>query len=232
MFSALKRAITGNSLALLCMALFMLSANPALLLAAGEIRNASLIRQYVDEDKVYLLENIRQNFTRPSEKLVIEALLCEDGPKAKALYRRQLKDYPDPELDRISTSRINAYNLALNSTVPPHRLSQQRSSGASGNMRKSEIAGTKEGPGTASAMRLQEKNEAKTGAFTLQFGSFGNLQNAETLARKVSFYANAEVLRRDGIFRVRLKKAYPTRDDAADAGRQLPFDAMVVPSGE
>ncbi|MBF0585597.1 SPOR domain-containing protein [Prosthecochloris sp. N3] len=74
---------------------------------------SNLILQYVQEDKVYLLENLRQRVTRPSERTVIEALLTEDGPRAARLFHRQLKNHPDPALDALSRQRLNYYAEAL-----------------------------------------------------------------------------------------------------------------------
>jgi hypothetical protein len=243
MLSDHRRAIRRTCTALLCSALFLLPASLSGLLAAEGTYNARLIRQYVDEDKVNLLESVRQKFSRPSEKLVVEALLCEDGPKARALYQKQLREYPDPDLDGISSSRIAAYNLVLNNTAPPPKLS------IAGPAQKPKFTGPKDTTGIR-----QEGNSPLVGSpvtppapppqlppqttrqqesmdgYTLQFGSFGNIQNAETLARKVSYYSEAEIIRQNDIYRVRLKKAYPTREEAADAARQLPFDAIVIHS--
>ncbi len=275
MFRTNRHPIRKSASVLLFLGLSLLHPAHSNLQAAVEEYNSRLIRQYVDEDKVNLLENIRQKFTRPSEKLMVEALLCEDGPKSQALYRKQLKEFPDPELDRISFSRITAYNQALNSTAPPPKLSQpgpaprpkftgpndmtvmQPPSGSPRDTVNRESPGTQEysgaqGTATSSSSQQQgtggnpqggaasagqsgtaapkESGGVKQDGFTLQFGSFGNLQNAETLARKVSYYSPAETIGQNGIYRVRLKKSYPTREEADDAGRQLPFDAIVVPS--
>ncbi len=108
----MKLSLRNNS-TLLCIALSSLLFRPALSLASEDTSYAQEIRQYVDEDKVYLLENIRQKVTRPSEKMVIEALLSEDGPQAVNLYRKQLREYPDPAIDKLSSSRLEAYDLVL-----------------------------------------------------------------------------------------------------------------------
>ncbi|NTV61142.1 MAG: SPOR domain-containing protein [Chlorobiaceae bacterium] len=236
MFADHRIEIRRRGTALLCLVFSLLGPVASGLLAAEETYNARLIRQYIEEDKVYLLENIRQKFSRPAEKLVIEALLCEDGPKSRTLYTRQLRDYPDPELDRISTSRIEAYNLALNGTSSPHRLSQTVNAGSkvtAGTKRSAETSGSAAITGSAgndARWKTKEGPEITTEGYTLQFGSFGSLQNAETLARKISYYSGAEIIRQENIYRVRLKKTWPTREEAADAGRQLPYDAFVVPS--
>ncbi len=75
------------------------------------------ILQYVEQDKVYLLENLRTRVTKNSEKTVIDALLAEDGPRAARLFERQLKAYPDPALDSLSKARLSAYNAIL--SAPP-----------------------------------------------------------------------------------------------------------------
>ncbi len=107
----------------LCIAFSIALYSPSLLHSAEERSYAREIKQYVAEDKVYLLENIQENITRPSEKTVAEALLCESGPQAIELFQKQLKEYPDPALDQLSKSRIAAYSLALDSTAPLPKLS-------------------------------------------------------------------------------------------------------------
>ncbi len=113
-----------KSVATFCIALFVTFFSPHILYPATEQSYTREIELYVAEDKVYLLENIRQNITRPSEKTVVDALLCESGPEAIELFRKQLKDYPDPVLNKISTARIAAYSQALNGTAPLPKLSQ------------------------------------------------------------------------------------------------------------
>ncbi len=105
-----------NKRALLCVTLSLGLWGPQVLLAAEEHSYSQQIEQDVADDKVYLLESIRQKVTIPSEKSILEALLCEDGPQAVMLFQKQLREYPDPALDKLSTSRIAAYNLALNGT--------------------------------------------------------------------------------------------------------------------
>lgn len=108
----------------LCIALSVTLCSPPLLHSAEERSYSNEIQHYVAEDKVYLLENIRQNITRPSEKTVVDALLCESGPQAIELFQKQLRDYPDPSLDQLSTSRIAAYRVALDSSAPLPKLSR------------------------------------------------------------------------------------------------------------
>jgi SPOR domain len=112
-----------KSVATFYIALFVTFFSPHILYPATEHSYAREIELYVAEDKVYLLENIRQNITRPSERTVVDALLCESGPEAIELFRKQLKDYPDPVLNKISTARIAAYSQALNGTAPLPKLS-------------------------------------------------------------------------------------------------------------
>ena len=116
MFSGNPIFFIRKSSALLYAALSFGFFCPQVLHAAEEHSYAQEIQQDVADDKVYLLESIRQKVTIPSEKTVLEALLCEDGPQAVMLFQKQLREYPDPALDKISTSRIAAYNIALNGT--------------------------------------------------------------------------------------------------------------------
>ena len=89
---------------------------PAVSFAVGQkaVYSAQIL-QYVEQDKVYLLENLRSRVISNSEKTVIDALLTEDGPQAARLFRKQLQDYPDPVLDSLSTARLGAYQQALSS---------------------------------------------------------------------------------------------------------------------
>jgi len=102
--------------------------SPQVLNASDEHSYAQEIQQDIAEDKVYLLENIRQNVTIPSEKTIVDALLTEDAPQAVMLFQKQLREYPDPALDQLSTSRIAAYNLALNRSTSSPKSSISSSS--------------------------------------------------------------------------------------------------------
>ena len=96
---------------------FICQALPALSPAAGQKTDyRTQILQYVEQDKVYLLENLRSRVTNKSEQTIIDALLAEDGPQAARLFRKQLQDYPDPALDSLSKARLAAYRSALSST--------------------------------------------------------------------------------------------------------------------
>ena len=114
MFSDKSIFLIRKNSALLSAALSIGLFYPQVLDAAEEHSYAQEIQQDVADDKVYLLESIRQKVTIPSEKTILEALLCEDGPQAVMLFQKQLREYPDPAVDKLSTSRIAAYNLALN----------------------------------------------------------------------------------------------------------------------
>lgn len=208
---------------------------PPPVFAAAELSYTQEIRQYVDEDKVYLLENIRQKVTRPSEKTVIDALLCEDGPRAVELYRKQLSEYPDPSLDQLSTSRIAAYQLALNSTAPLPRLSipgpstKLRFPSLRDSARQSQTP-LSSAPVPAQVTLKRETMLTVPANFFLRFGSFGNPGNAETLAKEVSLYAPAEIILQGGMNKVQLKKAFATKESAAATAKTLPFDSIIVPA--
>ena len=93
--------------------LFLLTFAAAGATTAEQAGYSAWILQYVEQDKVYLLENLRARVTKNSEKTVIDALLAEDGPKAARLFERQLSVYPDPALDSLSKARLSAYNAIL-----------------------------------------------------------------------------------------------------------------------
>jgi len=97
---------------------------PSIAHSAGAVSYSGLIGQAVSEDKIYLLENIRQKATLNSEKTVIEALMTEDGPKAAELFKKQLTLYPDPAMDIISKTRLADYKIALAEEPPLPKLSK------------------------------------------------------------------------------------------------------------
>ncbi len=80
---------------------------------AQESRMNERILKYVEQDKVYLLENPGTRATKNAEKTIIQALLTEDGPKAARLFQKQLQQYPDPVLDTLSKARLEAYAAVL-----------------------------------------------------------------------------------------------------------------------
>jgi len=185
--------------------------------ASAELSYAPDILQYVREDKVYLLEKIRQKVSKPSEKLLVEALLTEDGPKAASLYRKQLEQYPDPQLDPVSRSRLAAFDQALGlASSAPQPLPPQ-------------TGGTP--PSTTSLPPVKPvSTPVSSGIYTLQFGSFGSRANAQSLAQKVSARSLTTIVQMNGMHKVRLQQRYATREEAAAFARTLPFESIVVPA--
>jgi hypothetical protein len=218
--------------ALLTVALF----SPSIMHAAEERSYAQEIRQYVAEDKVYLLENIRQKVTRPSEKTVLDALFSEDGPQAMYLYRKQLRDYPDPALDQLSTSRIASYNQALNSTAPLPKLSEPvpspkpRFASLEDEIIKPSSSPRPAAPVSSSVPVKQKTNTPVSAASAVQFGSFGKRQNAEALAKKISVYEPVIIIPHNGMHKVRLKNTFTSEREAIAAAKKLPFISVVVPA--
>ncbi len=223
-----------KSAASLCFALSVVLLSPPVLHSAEEHSYAQTIQQYVGEDKVYLLENIRQNITRPSEKMVVDALLCESGPQAIELFKKQLRDYPDPLLDQLSTSRISAYRLALQSTASLPKLSRPLPPPKPGLAEIPDTTRQNTAPLPAPLPERSKKESAMSEkrGFTLQFGSFANKEAAEALADQISVYETTKTIRQGGLFKVRLKKAYATRKEAADVVKEMPFSAIVVDENE
>ncbi|NTW55138.1 MAG: SPOR domain-containing protein [Chlorobaculum sp.] len=224
---------------------------------AAPVSYASEIAQDVREDKVYLLEKIRPQITKPSEKILVEALLTEDGPKAARLYRKQLAEYPDPQLDEISRSRLAAYEQAA-ATVPglPVMLARASSTAripvdpTTATMQpipaaskpdssikqlpppvvKTPLAKKGDTTGTAlPAPRPQTPVAPAAGAFTLQFGSFDSITNADQMAAQFSSSAPARVQQINGVYKVRLKRSFATPQEATSFARSLPIESIVVP---
>ncbi|NTV67646.1 MAG: SPOR domain-containing protein [Chlorobaculum sp.] len=224
---------------------------------AAPLSYASEIAQDVREDKVYLLEKIRPQITNPSEKLLVEALLTEDGPKAARLYRKQLAEYPDPQLDPISRSRLAAYEEAA-ATMPGLPVMQAKAS-ATSKIPLDPTAPLLQPPSTASrpdssikrlppplvrtppakkadtasaalpASRPQKPLAPASGAFTLQFGSFDSITNADQMAAQLSSSAPARVQQINGVYKVRLKRSFASQQEATSFARSLPIESIVVP---
>jgi hypothetical protein len=76
----------------------------------------------------------------------------------------------------------------------------------------------------------KEKTSAQSGSSTLQFGSFGNKANAETLAKQISSYNQTEIIQQGEIYKVRLKKNFVSKEEASLEAKKIPFNAIVVPS--
>ena len=209
---------------------------PAVVQSAVEHSYALEIEQDVAEDKVYLLESIRQNVTTPAEKTVLDAILSEDGPQAISLYQKQLKEYPDPVLDKLSSSRIAAYKIALDSSEPtqkrsiPHASAKLRPSIVIEETTKNFSRLNSKIQQPSSEKSLQETIVAGPTTFSLQFGSFENRRNAEILAKKISHYAPVTVVQRRDLYKVQLKKHYATKEEAAVAATKMPFKTIVIPS--
>jgi len=234
MLSDKTKSTLRKSPAALCVALSVALFFPPVLHSTGEPSYAEEIRRCVAEDKVYSLQNIRQKVILPAEKLVIDALLSEDGPQAVTLYQKQLTQYPDPVLDQISTSRIAAYSLAKESIMPlpkvtipepspkPHPpLPVQRPA-------KPQVAISKEKPKpeVTASTALTPAQVKKT--FALQCGSFKSRDNAEALAKKISQQTPVSVIQRGDFFKVVLKTHYVSQEEAASAAKKMPFDTVIV----
>ncbi|NTU67448.1 MAG: SPOR domain-containing protein [Chlorobiaceae bacterium] len=205
---------------------------------------ASEIVKDVREDKVYLLENIRHKLTKPSEKAVVDALLTEDGPKAAGLYRKQLSEYPDPQLDEISRSRLAAYDRTMAATAkpvmntpkpgsaPPPATAAARKADSVARQPKAPMAkpaaNAATQPATAKAPAPTTPKPLAGSAFTLQFGSFDNAANAGQLASQLSSSSPAKVVEVNGIYKVRLRKAFASREEASAFRRSLPYESFVV----
>jgi len=232
-FSSVKTMLSFHSLAKkLLIILPAFSGIPQGMLDAAPVSYAPQILQYVSEDKVYLLENIRKNITIPSEKLVADALLAEDGPQAAYLYRKQLGDYPDPSLDDLSRSRLSAFQFALNQPIAfPEvvpKIAVTPATGKTASPVKPKEVPVQAKP-SAPATAAVPKPVMARGMYTLQFGSFGNRANAEKLAAELSGYGPVSIVQDDGMHKVRLQKSWQTEEDAERAGSSIPFGSIAVP---
>ncbi|MFZ4525593.1 MAG: SPOR domain-containing protein [Chlorobium sp.] len=211
--------------------------SPPVLHSAVEQSYAREIQRYVAEDKVYLLENLRQKVALPSEKLVLEALLSEDGSQAVSLYQKQLALYPDPALDQISRSRIAACNFAMESTAPApplaskHDTTKHRPASRIKKIEPKVALPDKTKPEKPQVtVTKQETSSAGQKSFTVRFGSFKSRENAEALSKKISRYAEAETFLRGELYRVQLKNNYASKQEAEAAAKKLPFAGFVIPA--
>jgi len=195
------------------------------------------ILQYVNEDKVYLLENIRKNISIPSEKLVVDALLSEDGPQAAYLYRKQLAEYPDPSLDELSRNRLSSFQFVLNGplafpeSVPPMAPPPTGKPAAAAPVKEKPATPKPVAtlPAPAPPPAVPAAPVSGTGVYTLQFGSFGSRANAEKLAAELSGYAPVSIVQQGGMHKVRLQKSWRTEKEAETAASSIPFTSVAVP---
>jgi len=225
--------------------------------APEESSFATEILQDVRQDKVYLLEKIRRKLIKPSEKTLVEALLTEDGPKAAALYRLQLAEYPDQLLDPVSRARLAAYEETVGMTAS-HPAPQPARPAVITPVRQAPVrivnkplAYTRHVPVTqpdtvqappltakpqpAPVAKIPAKSQptpvakpASGGSFTLQFGSFDNAANASQLVSQIASSSPASVVLINGVYKVRLKQTFSTRSDATSFSRRLPVESFVV----
>ncbi len=210
---------------------------PPVLHSASEQSYAREIMRYVAEDKVYLLENLRQKVALPSEKLVLEALLSEDGAQAVSLYQKQLAIYPDPALDQISRSRIAAYSLAMESAAPVPPLAGKQDTTKhlpTPRIKKSEkkVSIPEKTIALQPRVKAAKQEITSTGqkSFTVRFGSFKSRENAEALAKQISSYAPAETFQQGELYRVQLKNNFASKQEAEVAAKKLPFAGFVIPA--
>jgi hypothetical protein len=234
MLSDKTKSILRKSPATLCVALSVALFFPPVLHSTGEPSYAEEIRRCVAEDKVYLLENIRQKVILPAEKLVIDALLSEDGPQAVTLYQKQLTQYPDPVLDQISTSRIAAYSLAKESVMPLPKVTIPEPSVKPHATRpilvsaKPPVAISKEKEKQEQTAPAQLTPTTAKKPFALQCGSFKSRGNAETLAKTISLHIPVSVTQQGEFYKVLLKTHYVSKEEAVNAAKKLPFETVVV----
>jgi len=240
------KSILRKSPATLCVALSVALFFPPVVHSTGELSYAEEIRRCVVEDKVYLLQNIRQKVSLPAEKLVIDALLSEDGPQAITLYQKQLTNYPDPVLDQISNSRIAAYSMATTTALPlppviiPNTASKVYTKQTTpvttpavakpivATPQKEVIVKKAETPPIVTIKKEPVAVENKP--FALQCGSFKSKENADALVKKISLTAPAKVIQAGEFYKVRLKATYTTKEEAQKAAQKLPFEAVAVPN--
>ncbi|MBN1928015.1 MAG: SPOR domain-containing protein [Chlorobiaceae bacterium] len=215
----------------------MLMTFPNTAVMAENVSHAPEILQYVKEDKVYLLEKIRNRITKPSEKLLVEALLTEDAPQAAALYRKQLDKHPDPLLDPISRARLNAYQQAVGTSaglpVMPLKGSAAPKPVVKAETPPEQPTGNAIPAAPAPVQPVQPQPVApaeQVSLFTLQFGSFDNVTNADQLAAQLAPGVQASVQMINGIYKVRLNRTFSSHQEAAAFGRTLPIESIVVPA--
>jgi len=201
---------------------------PSIAHSAGAVSYSGLIGQAVSEDKIYLLENIRQKATLNSEKTVIEALMTEDGPKAAELFKKQLTLYPDPAMDIISKTRLADYKIALAEEPPLPKLSKALPA------RIASPAPAVQATPLQSALDALKKNSSldtsySREGFTLQFGSFGSRDNAETLSSRITPYGPVVIVLENQMHKVRLNRQFKSQEEGADAAKAIPFSCIVLP---
>lgn len=74
----------------------------------------------------------------------------------------------------------------------------------------------------------QQAAASANGSYYLQFGSFSSLHNAQKLANRIKAYTAVTIFSEKGLHKVRTRKGFSTKGEAAKGAKKLPFPSMTV----
>uniref|UniRef100_Q3AQY3 SPOR domain-containing protein n=1 Tax=Chlorobium chlorochromatii (strain CaD3) TaxID=340177 RepID=Q3AQY3_CHLCH len=230
-----------SSLATGCLLAFSLLAPPTSVDAAATRSYARDITSALASNNVERLKSLQDKLTVPAEKLVVEALLTEDGAQAQELYQKQLSLYPDAALDQVSRSRLVAFAQAQERAVAltPSVAQSPKSSSADSAAPAVKPVVPPPAPivqvpvqpaatATVAQVLPPQQPQAQAKGFTLRFGSFKSEANAQTFASDVNRYAPTEIVLLDGLYRVQLSARYATAEEARKVSRAIPMQSLTV----
>ncbi len=176
-------------------------------LNAQQQQNLSdIILKYATTGNFSALENLKTLSLKNDEAMMLNALLEQDGNVARAMYERFLVLYPESKLSSISRSRLMEYQTAVSSTqttLVPKPITEEPAS------------------------LIPEVR------YTLQFGSFASLENAQRFSQKFPGNIQTTILTfRDDYgqvsYKVRWNGYKTTREQIDNLAESIPYDSFVV----
>ncbi|NTW50950.1 MAG: hypothetical protein HGB19_14715 [Chlorobiales bacterium] len=167
---------------------------------------SDIILKYATTGNFSALQKLKDAPLAKDEELMVSALLQEDGQVARAMYEQFLKLYPTSPLASLSQSRIMEYNAAL----------QKSQSGL--------VPTPKKSPETRLPTDIR---------YTLQFGSFSTIENAQRFAKSFPKNVRIKILSVDSEYGQKLHKVRwdgyrMTREEIDSVATKIPFDSFVV----
>lgn len=169
------------------------------------------------------------------ERLIITALLEQDGEVAKALYEQALVQFPNSSLAALCKRRLDEYKAALNATAlaaPPVAVTPTPVNPPIVPPKPAPVVplapvATAPKPSPAPSPVPPPKPAVAPAGFTLQFGSFGSRDNAQRRTEELKNVASTkiiEVKEPSGatLYKVRLNGGFRTREEVDAYAKKLP----------
>lgn len=167
---------------------------------------SDIILKYATTGNFYALQKLKDAPLAKDEEMMVSALLQENGQVARAMYEQFLKLYPMSPLASLSRSRIMEYDAALQQS-------------------QSSLVPTPKKPPEA-----RVPSEIR---YTLQFGSFSTIENAQRFAKSFPPTVRLKIISVGNDYgkkshKVRWDGYRTTREEIDSVATKIPFDSFVV----